>query len=563
MFGQLRISAMARLLSALVVIGFVAAVGTAVYALNILKVGGPVYDQVVDMKDVVADILPPPAYVIEAYLETTLTLQNPGQVQEHRQKLSALHTDYTARKDYWVGKAISPKIKKLLTVDSDKHAAVFWDVVEKEFLPAVARGDTAASQAAYARITAAYVAHRSVIDATVAASNDATKATETFAAGKNDQLVLAIWVVSAIVLLVVAGSAFAISRGLVAPVEEITRAMHKISGGDLATEVPYTGRGDEIGDMAAALNIFRDNSREIERLHRRQAEERAQADVERRAALNKMASDLEAKVLEVVQTVASAATELEATAQEVTMATMKSSDQAHTVTNAATTATSNVQAVSAATEELSASIAEISRQAENASGVAAAAVEQAGAAVDNVRSLATVASRIDNVVHLIGDVAEQTNLLALNATIEAARAGEAGKGFAVVAAEVKALANQTAKATEEISGQLNTVRDGTARVVDAITAVSDVIQSLRAISGSISNAVTQQQQAASEIAHNVHQAATGTEEVSRSIVVVSESAASAGAASQQVLDAAGQLSRNSEQLRADIGAFLRDVRSAA
>lgn len=562
MFG-LRISAIARLLSVLVVCGFLTSVGTAIYGLNTLKVGGPVYEQVVDMKDLVADILPPPAYVIEAYLEATLTMQHPEQVKEHRQKLATLHSDYTDRKKYWEGKSIDPKIKTLLTVESDKHVAAFWTLVEKDFLPAVERGDMAASAAAYERITAAYTAHRAVINATVDASNDAAKASETFAAAKNSSLTLAIWAVSAIVLLLVAAAALAIDRGLVAPVTRITSVMYSLSKGDLAVSVPYTGRQDEIGDMAAALNIFRDNSREIERLNLQQAQERAEADKERRAVLNKMAADLEAKVLEVVHTVASAATELEATAQEVTAATMKSSDQANTVTNAATTATANVQAVSAATEELSASIAEISRQAASASDVAAAAVEQTGTAVANVQSLAVVAGRIDNVVKLIGDVAEQTNLLALNATIEAARAGEAGKGFAVVASEVKALASQTAKATADISVELKTVRDGTARVVDAIQAVSEVIRNLREISGAIQHSVNQQQQAAKEISHNVHEAAYRTEEVSHSITAVSESAASAGAASQQVLGAAAQLSRNSEQLRADVGNFLRDVRTAA
>lgn len=184
MFG-LRITAIARLVSALVVVGFITSVGTAIYALNTLKVGGPVYDQVVDMKDLVADILPPPAYVIEAFLETNLTLQEPERIQEHRQRLAALHSDYTSRKQYWTERAINPKIKTLLTVESDKQAAAFWTMVEKEFLPAVERKDVAASRAAYDRIATAYAAHRTVIDKTVAASNDTAKATESYAAARD------------------------------------------------------------------------------------------------------------------------------------------------------------------------------------------------------------------------------------------------------------------------------------------------------------------------------------------------------------------------------------------
>jgi len=563
MLKNLRIAAIARFLSAVIVVGYVLSIGTAIYALNVLKVGGPVYGQAIDMKDLVADILPPPAYVIEAYLEATLTLQHPEQVQEHRKKLVSLHSDYAARKEYWTDKSVDPKIKKLLTVDSDKHVSTFWNIVEGEFLPAIERNDTAASLVAYEKLSQAYGKHRAVIDATVAASNEATKITESYAAKKDADLSLAIWVVSGIVLLTVAGCVVAVNSGLVKPVGNITIAMHQISSGKLNTEIPYTDRGDEIGEMAAALNVFRANSLEIEKLHTRQEQERARADEERRASLQKIADDLERKVMEVVQTVASAATELEATAKEVASATIKSSEQAITVATSASTATSNVNAVSAATEELSASIGEISRQVENASNVSEAAVEQARDAVDSVKALSDMAGRIDNVVRLISDVAEQTNLLALNATIEAARAGEAGKGFAVVASEVKSLASQTSNATTEISKQLTMVRDGTSKVVDVIVSVSETIQNLRSISEAIAEAMAQQRQATVEIADNVHEAARGTEEVSRSISVVSESATSAGAASHQVLDAAGQLSRNAERLQVDVGAFLKDVRAAA
>ena len=561
--GQFRIATIARWLSGLLIAGYVLAVGTAIYGLNILKVGGPVYEQVVDLKDLVADILPPPAYVIEAYLETTLAMDHPGQAAAHREKLDALHKDYAERKNYWLKKSIDPKIKTLLTVESDRHASVFWNLVEKDFLPALDRQDVAAARAAYDKISDAYAAHRAVIDNTVAASNAAAKSTESFAAAKDDNLTFAIWGVSAVMLAVVIACAIAINRGLIRPVEEITAAMRNVSAGDLACHIPYTDRSDEIGNMAAALNVFRGNSLEIAKLHERQEREREHANAERTAAIKKMADDLERKVLEVVQTVASAATELEATAQEVTSATLKSSEQASAVMVAANATTSNVQAVSAATEQLSASISEIGRQVESASSVAETAVDRAGTAVGTVKALSEMAARIDSVVRLISDVAEQTNLLALNATIEAARAGDAGKGFAVVAAEVKALANQTANATGEISGQLNAVRDGTARVMDAIQSVSEIIQNLRSISDLIAHAVAQQKLAAGEIAQNVQQAATGTVEVSHSISIVSESTASAGASSHQVLEAAGQLSRDSERLQADVGTFLRDVRSAA
>jgi methyl-accepting chemotaxis protein len=355
--------------------------------------------------------------------------------------------------------------------------------------------------------------------------------------------------------------AFIIARGITRPVNAMTGAMARLANKDWSVEVPAQGRKDEIGEMAKAVMVFKNNGIESERLAAEQ--EKEQLIKEQRAqAIVKMTDEFSASVGAVVQAVASAATQMQQSAQSLSATAEETNRQSTAVAAASEEASTNVQTVASAAEELSASIGEISRQVTQSSSIAAKAVEEVQKTNANVQGLADAAQKIGEVVNLINDIASQTNLLALNATIEAARAGEAGKGFAVVASEVKSLANQTAKATEQIGSQITGVQSATNDAVAAIQGIGKIISEISSIASTIAAAVEEQGAATKEIARNVQQAAAGTNEVSSNITGVTKAAGETGQSSGQVLQAAGELSKQAEQLRTDVSAFVDKIRAA-
>ncbi len=350
---------------------------------------------------------------------------------------------------------------------------------------------------------------------------------------------------------------------IVRPLTLLDGLMKRLAENDLTVEISESElkRRDEVGLMARSVAVFKDNALAARRLE--EAEKAAQAKQQQRAqAIESLTTGFDRSVNQVLEAVASASTELEATASNMSSTAKQSSAQATTVAAAAEQTSANVQTVATATEELSSSITEISHQISEAARVSTDASAEAGRTNQKVQGLAAAADRIGEVVKLITDIASRTNLLALNATIEAARAGDAGKGFAVVASEVKSLANQTARATEEIGQQISAVQEETRGTVEAIQGISTIIEQVRNISTTISAAVEEQGTATQEIARNVQQAAQGTQQVSGNIGGVSQSAAATGAASQQVLAAAGELSGNSERLKQQVQEFLSAVRAA-
>ncbi len=342
----------------------------------------------------------------------------------------------------------------------------------------------------------------------------------------------------------------------------LTRAMTRLAEGDTATEVPSRDRRDEIGTMAGAVQVFKDNMIEAERLRGEQEELKRRSEHEKKMALRTMADAFEASVRGIVNGVSSSAVELQSSAETMSGTAEETASQAATVAAASEQARTNVQTVAAATEELSSSISEISRQVTDSARVCGSAVAGAERARQSIQEMEETAQKISTVVTLINSIAGQTNLLALNATIEAARAGEAGKGFAVVASEVKSLANQTAKATEEISAQVKAVQRASAESVRVIEEISVTIGNIDEIATSIASAVEEQGVATQEIARNVQQAALGTNEVSTNIEGVSTAAAETGSAATQVLGAASELSQQSEALRGQVDQFLATVRAA-
>ena len=357
--------------------------------------------------------------------------------------------------------------------------------------------------------------------------------------------------------------AFLIARGIIGPLSGLTSGMKELAGGNFGVVLPGLERKDEVGDMAQAVETFKVKAEEKARA---EAEAKSKQDQiaakERKAAMIKLADSFEAAVGEIVETVSSASTELEASATTLTATAERAQELTGMVAAASEEASTNVQSVASATEELSSSVNEISRQVQDSARMASDAVGQARTTTDRVSELSKAASRIGDVVELINTIAGQTNLLALNATIEAARAGEAGRGFAVVASEVKALAEQTAKATGEIGQQITGIQAATQDSVNAIREISGTIEKLSEISATVAAAVEEQGAATQEISRNVQQAAQGTQQVTSNITDVQRGAAENGSASSQVLSAAQSLSSDSNRLKLEVGKFLNSVRAA-
>jgi methyl-accepting chemotaxis protein len=359
------------------------------------------------------------------------------------------------------------------------------------------------------------------------------------------------------------GFGFAVGQyGIARPIRAVVELLQQLAAGKYDVGISGTERGDEVGDVAKTAVVFKENGLARIRMEREQKEAEVRAAAQRRTDMLQLADGFERAVGEIVETVSSASTELEASASTLTSTAERSQELTTVVASASEEASTNVQSVASATEELSSSVNEISRQVQESARMASEAVGQARHTNERVGELSKAAARIGDVVELINTIAGQTNLLALNATIEAARAGEAGRGFAVVASEVKALAEQTAKATGEIGQQISSIQAATQESVGAIREISGTIERLSEISSTIAAAVEEQGAATQEISRNVQQAAQGTQQVSANITDVQRGAGETGSASTQVLSAAQSLSTDSNRLKLEVGKFLNSVRAA-
>ena len=429
------------------------------------------------------------------------------------------------------------------------HEAIEAEAVKKELVETKAL--PVANQILELMQTALDVAVRSAEEAKTQAMTEL---------GQADRLS---FVIAIVVMLSLVGSVIFTFAGVTRPMMRLNAAVGKMAAGELNIEIPGADRGDEVGDLAKTVIVIRGNA---EQKARNEAEAKVSQDqyaAERRKAdMIRLADTFETAVGEIVETVSSAATELEASASTLTSTAERAQELATTVATASEEASSNVQSVASATEELTSSVDRISRQVQESARMAGDAVGQARTTTERVSELSKAASRIGDVVELINTIAGQTNLLALNATIEAARAGDAGRGFAVVASEVKALAEQTAKATGEIGQQIAGIQAATQESVGAIKEISGTIEKLSEISSTIAAAVEEQGVATQEISRNVQQAAIGTQEVSSNITDVRRGASETGSASSQVLSAAQSLSGDSNRLKLEVDKFLNSVRAA-
>ena len=433
--------------------------------------------------------------------------------------------------------------------------------LEDKFVELETTKPTAAAEFFTKDMSAAFNKFNSALQADLdyqvtAGKNEAAEIQDTYSSSRN----LIITVLTVAALLCVA-MGWLIVSGVSTPIRAMTGAMTRLAQHDLTTEINGVGRKDEVGQMAAAVQVFKTSMIEADRLKEEQ-EEAQRVAAKRSALVDQLTRDFDQKVQSVVQTVSSQANQMQSSAQSMSATAEETTKQASAVAAASEQSAANVQTVASATEELSSSIAEISRQVSHSSQIAATAVSEAGKANEMVQGLLGASQKIGEVVALINEIADQTNLLALNATIEAARAGEAGKGFAVVAAEVKNLATQTSKATEEIGAQISGVQGATQDAVKAIGSIGKTIGEIDQIAATIAAAVEEQGAATQEIARNVEEAAKGTQEVSSNIGGVTEAANSTGAGANQVLAAARTLSKQSGDMRELVQTFLTQVKAA-
>jgi len=556
----LNLSRAARIVMAVMLLGCSANAIASFYSLNQLKVGGPLYERVVQGKDLVADILPPPEYLIEAFLEANLARDDAAGLDGHEQRLKQLRKDYDERHDFWVGQDLDPKVRDMLLRESDTPARRFWSVVFDAYVPALRRGGATEAAEAFRQLKTAYGEHRAAIDRLVAETNRLTAETEAQAARSDRWFTGLMAFFSLLTLGVTLAAGLGVIRRIVRPIEAITSAMTRMAKGDLIDRAPFQERGDEIGDMGRSVEVFLRNEHDRRRLAQSERLTR-EREIQRQEAL-------QAKVQEFSSAIGASVAELGAqtTAMRNASATLNAGaasvrGDASAAAEASAGAASNSQAVAAATVELGDSIREISSQAERARIVVESAATAAEGATGHMDGLTESSRQIDAILELIRTISARTNLLALNATIESARAGEAGRGFAVVANEVKGLSEQTGRAVDDIVAQIGQMHHVTDAAVQAIQDINGKVADIREMTLVIAGSVSQQDEAAREIAQNVTLAAERSEKAAQNVHAVTVTAEKTDAEASQLARVAENLTGAAARITQAMDSFVAMVKT--
>lgn len=541
---------------------FLAVAGGVVWnSIETLRIGGANYAGIIDNKDAIADVLPPPIYVIEAYMTAHLAEDAPENLAANKATLKRLKSEYDQRLAYWQGKALKPEIKAAIFGDSDRHAREFWTIVEDGLLPAIDRGDRAQVEAKVLEMTAVFEKHRAavnlmvpVIQAEAARQEENAQKAQTFAFG----ILLALALATVALL---AAATIIVRKHVLAPLEDTTGLMNALANGDLNVRSTHTKRSDEIGALAKALEKFRTNAQERQRLEAASSSQK-DVEVERAQRMAELVEAFTGKLDDVIGGLTSSSQELHTSAVNLDNSSTNASRQAEQADEAARNTSSHIEEIAAATGQLRIAVEEISSRIAESARISSEA-EAIGLETEKViEQLADATRQVEEVTSLISDVADQTNLLALNATIEAARAGQAGQGFAVVAAEVKQLATQTTNSTGAISKRIAEIQQVSRTTATGVRSVLSAMTQVREICAAVAAAVEEQAATTSDISDRALGAARGASSAARGVESMTMATAEAGESSRRLLDTSGKVNEATDTLRREADAFFKALKAA-
>lgn len=563
---KLKIGKAVMLASMTLGLGFIVVIGTNSLALSQLRVGGPVYSQLKTNFDLLADILPPPEYVIEPYLEATLALQNPAELRQHQQRLAALRKDYEDRKQYWTKQSLDVESSADMSKAQDA-ADRFWSELDNRFLPALSRNDDAAARQSYRALSAIYAEHRKSIDALVAHENGVLDATQRSADDSTLWFSIAVWVVSGAILLLLGGSVMAMRRWVIAPLLRVTATTTSLASGRLEEEVPLLDREDELGDLARAVAVFktsavRERESALEVTHVVETVGRGLSALAGGDLTYAIGDDLKGTFVKLKDDFNQTAGRLRDAMKNVLSISTRIGTGAAEIAQAAEDLSKRTEQQAANLEETAATLEEITatvkqtasnaREASHSVSNAKAAADDGGRVVESaitaMDAISQSSKQITDIIGVIDEIAFQTNLLALNAGVEAARAGEAGRGFAVVASEVRALAQRSSEAAKQIKSQ---IKDSTGHVESGVKLVGESGVALKRIV----DQVQQIDNLVGEISRAAEQQATGVEQVNTAVGQMDQVTQQNAAMVEQSTAASRSLADETRELSDSIGFF--------